>query len=434
MFKKIILFVSVCFFASHVFAHSETIRTSEYLVLFKQDQSKIKSDWSKRQIKNYLMKVTKQNTALLLKQTPLHRAQKPTELWLLQGAVLPLNQSVLLQLKSNPIVKTIIPLNRKAHLVEPIDGQENRVDKYTYGLQKLNLPQLNKLYPELNGQGITVGIIDTGIESNHKILADKKITFKDYISNNNTPYDNQGHGTHVAGTISGTGTTSDIVGLAPKVSLLVAKAFSKYGGSEDKDLLLAMQWMADPDQNPNTDDSADILSCSWTVDAILKNENPNEEPFCLAVDQLQKLGIYSIFAAGNDGPGISTILAPGACANAITVAATDNQDKIADFSSKGPIMWKTTSTLKPDISAPGVDIYSSYLGNSFRYKSGTSMAVPHIAGALALILQASKNNPLVNPKEVLLSSTVDLGPAGFDTSYGMGRLDILTAIQKIYKQ
>ena len=113
-----------------------------------------------------------------------------------------------------------------------------------------------------------------------------------------------------------------------------------------------MQWIADPDQNPNTDDSADILSCSWTIDAILKNEDPTEEPFCLAVDQLQKLGIYAVFAAGNDGPAASTILAPSACTNAITVAATDNQDKIADFSSKGPIKWKTITTRKPDIAAP----------------------------------------------------------------------------------
>lgn len=434
MFNKIILSIFLCFVSSPLFAKIETPKSSNYLVLFNQDPSKIKSNWPKSQIKNYLMTVTKQNSALLLNQIPMLREQVPTDLWLLQGTILRLDQKILPQLKSNSIVRTIVPLNRKGHLVDPIDGQQVRVDKYTYGLQKLNFPKLVEIYPEITGQGITVGIIDTGIEQNHKVLSDKKMTFKDFISNNAVPYDDQGHGTHVAGTISGTATVNDIVGLAPKVSLLVAKAFSKYGGSEDKDLLLAMQWVADPDQNPNTDDSADILSCSWNVDAILKNENPEDEPFCLAVDQLQKLGIYSVFAAGNDGPDSSTILAPGACANAITVAATDSQDKLADFSSKGPIKWKSTTTPKPDIAAPGVDIYSSYPGNSFRYKSGTSMATPHIAGALALILQASKTNPLINPKEILLSSTLDLGPSGFDTSYGNGRLDVLAAIQKIKKQ
>ena len=147
--------------------------------------------------------------------------------------------------------------------------------------------------------------------------------------------------------------TGTAIGVAPGASLIVAKAFGRYGGSDDKDLLAALQWIADPDGNPATADGAKVVSCSWNVDPVGGTPSSTDDPFCQALENLRRFGIVPVFSAGNDGPGSGSIKPPGACPAAFTVGATDDVDRLADFSSRGPSHWRDVELIKPDVVAPG---------------------------------------------------------------------------------
>src|SRR5690606_11996836 len=126
-----------------------------------------------------------------------------------------------------------------------------------WGLKHIGIEKLRKEFPTITGKNIRVGIIDTGIQSRHPELKDKLEVFKDFINRMELPYDDHGHGTHVAGTIAG-----NEVGLAPGSRLIVAKGLAGDGSATDADLLSAMQWMFDPDGDPKTPDQPQVVSNS----------------------------------------------------------------------------------------------------------------------------------------------------------------------------
>lgn len=234
----------------------------------------------------------------------------------MNGTMILLSEDEKLNLLQSSNVKKIIPLNRSGKISFPPDDNIERdfrsLGGYTYGLEKMNLPKVNSNFPDIQGQGVRVGIIDTGIDPQHPDLRGKTLSFRDFVSGKTFPYDNHGHGTHVAGCIAGGKASGKQIGIAPQAHLIVAKTFSKFGGFKEEDLLLALQWMADPDGNPETQDAAHVVSGSWNVDGNTKELLVKEESFCVAIDNLYKLGIYSVFSAGNDGPDKSTIKIPGA--------------------------------------------------------------------------------------------------------------------------
>lgn len=333
------------------------------------------------------------------------------------------------------MVASISLSQRKLVLSEKFDQETNtpffRAEtKYTYGLKKVNYPLAVTKFPELSGTGVIVGILDTGIDANHPDLKGKVAAFKNYINSSSTvPTDDNGHGSHVAGTIAGGNKSGTVIGFAPNVKLVIGKVFSKYGSSVDADMLKSMQWMADPDGNPATADYPKVINSSWNLDdGNMKIQNPDHEPFCIAINQLLELGTLSVFSAGNDGPSKDSIKIPGSCPNAITVASTDESDIIANTSSRGPSVWKAVSVAKPNLAAPGVDIYSVEPGNSYKYRSGTSMATPHVTGAVALLIQANPTKSTEEIRQLLYQGTFDLGVSGFDESFGFGRLDILRSL------
>ena len=254
----------------------------------------------------------------------------------------------------------------------------------------LNLTLINapKVWSSLGsrGAGVTVAIIDTGIDYTHPALGSgfgpgfKVKGGWDFVNNDGDPMDDNGHGTHVSGIVAGQSDT--ITGVAPDVSLVAYKVLGANGSGSESNVIAAIERAADPNQDGNTADHVDVANLS-----LGGGGNP-DDPGCVAIDNATAAGITFAIAAGNAAfvNGIITyhnIGSPGTARTAITVGASDLGDNIASFSSRGPNM--RNMAIKPDVIAPGVSILSSLPGNHYGNLSGTSMASPHVAGAAALL-------------------------------------------------
>jgi hypothetical protein len=243
-----------------------------------------------------------------------------------------------------------------------------------------------------------------------------------------------GHGTHTMGTMVGSD-GSDTVGVAPGAQWIAAAVVDRGGGIQRtiSDLLLAFQWAADPDGNPETTaDVPDVVNNSWGIP--LGYYPACEATFWEAIDNLEAAGVVCLFAAGNEGSNPSTIRIPGdrvtSNFNSFSVGAVDANSPelpVASFSSRGPSACDNV-TIKPEVTAPGVGIRSTSRTGEYTVMSGTSMATPHVAGAVAILRQF---NPDATPSEIklaLMNSAHDLGQAGEDNDYGWGVIDIRRAL------
>jgi subtilisin family serine protease len=284
------------------------------------------------------------------------------------GVAIDAPRDVVDQLRALPYVKRVV---RDAPMHALADGAN---------LTLINAP---KVWTSLGsrGSGVTVAIIDTGIEYTHSALgggfgpAFKVKGGWDFVNNDADPLDDNGHGTHVAGIVAG---QSDVItGVAPEASLIAYKVLGATGSGSESNVIAAIERAADPNQDGNTADHVDVANLS-----LGGGGNP-DDPGSIAIDNATAAGVTFAIAAGNSGSGFHTISSPGTSRNAITVGATDLSDIIAGFSSRGPNMKNIA--IKPDVVAPGQSIISSYLHNSYASLSGTSMATPHVAGAAALL-------------------------------------------------
>ncbi|MEE8116424.1 MAG: S8 family serine peptidase, partial [Gemmatimonadales bacterium] len=234
----------------------------------------------------------------------------------------------------------------------------------------------------IRGEGTVIGIIDTGIDYTHPALGGglgpsfKVIGGYDFVNDDSDPMDDHGHGTHVAGIAAGHG--SEVIGVAPEAQLLGFKVLSAGGWGSFSDVIAGIERAVDPDQDPNTDDAADVINLS------LGGPGDPDDPVSQAIDNVTAAGIVAVVAAGNSG-AYQTIGSPGTARTAITVGATTKSDDIAWFSSRGPNT--KTMSIKPDLAAPGYSISSAALGGGTIAFSGTSMATPHVAGLSALLRQ-----------------------------------------------
>ncbi len=253
----------------------------------------------------------------------------------------------------------------------------------------------------------------------------------DFVNNDEDFMDDYGHGTHVAATAAGNGI---LKGVAPDAQLYGYKVLNSGGSGWGSDIIAAIERAADPNQDGNFSDHLDVISMSlggWG--------NP-DDPMSTAVDNIVDAGVVAVIAAGNYGEE-NTIGSPGTSRKAITIGATDKYDNIAYFSSRGPIIWQdyqgnTKYLLKPDVVAPGVDIcaaqWNGWLDDEHCLDTehiaiqGTSMATPHVAGAIALIKQA---HPDWNPEEIkmaLRNTAIDINEN--INVQGYGRIDVLEAV------
>ncbi len=275
-----------------------------------------------------------------------------------------------------------------------------------------------------DGTDVTVAVLDTGIDANHPDVAGKVVGSKSFVSD--TVVDGNGHGTHVASTIAGSGTASggSRKGVAPGAKLLVGKVLGDGGSGTFEGIIAGMEWAA-------AEQHADIVSMSLGGCC-----SDGSDPASVAVDNLTaSTGTLFVIAAGNDGPVRETISAPGSADAALTVAATNKQDGLAGFSSRGPRPGNLA--LKPEIAAPGVDIIAARaagtsLGSpvdaNYTKASGTSMATPHVAGAAAILAQRHPDWKAAELKAALMSTTKDVGNTVYQV--GAGRLDVARAIRQ----
>lgn len=273
-----------------------------------------------------------------------------------------------------------------------------------------------------DGTGVTVAVLDSGIDVNHPDLAGQIDATASFVPGEEIT-DTNGHGTHVASTIVGTGAASggQYRGVAPGADLIVGKVLGADGFGQNSWTIAGMQWAAES--------GADVVNMS------LGDPVPSDgtDPMSLALDALsEQYGTLFVVAAGNDGP--ETISTPAVAASALTVAATDQQDNLAWFSSTGPVPF--SGALKPDISGPGVDITAARSqemtdGGDGLYQtiSGTSMATPHVAGAAAILAQQHSDWTGAQLKEQLMSSATALAEWYSPYEVGTGRLDVAAAVQ-----
>lgn len=273
---------------------------------------------------------------------------------------------------------------------------------------------------EYNGTGVEIAILDSGIDDMHPDLddldddpgtTDPKVIRAIDFTDDFTADDLFGHGTHCAGIAAGTGAASGgtYMGVAPGAFLWNVKVLNQYGSGYESWIISGIEYAAyGPDGIENTGDEADIISMSlgaymWT---------DGTDPMSMAVDAAVDAGVAVVVAAGNWGDYFG-IGIPATAKKAITVGASTKEDQIASFSSRGPtIDWR----IKPDVLAPGISITScvpyNLFGTYYQSKSGTSMATPHVAGAVALILQKGVPPDWKAPqyaKNTMISTAVDLG-------------------------
>ena len=309
---------------------------------------------------------------------------------------------------------------------------------------------LNSRAPELWALGITgstalVCDVDTGADGNHPTFAtrwfglDPGVTvaqsWYDPVTSTTFPteFGGSSHGTHTMGTILGDDGGENQIGMAPGAKWIAAGVIDRVNLDQTlADAYAAFEWAADPDGDPTTnDDVPDVISNSWRYRSSWGY--PECDDFMQpAIDGAEAAGAVVIFAAGNEGyAGAGSIGIPSmridSEVNVFSIGAL-NQDgvTIAGFSSLGPSSCDNT-TIKPEISAIGVDVRSALKNGGYGTKSGTSMATPHVSGAVALLRDAFPEVTPYDVKYALLISTVDLGPAGEDNTFGTGRLDVMAA-------
>jgi len=349
-----------------------------------------------------------------------HRAKSLKTYWIVNAIATTANIADVESFATHPGVARV-ELDATVQLPKTEMSLDAEKGEWTYGLEKLQIPEVRENFGIL-GDGVLVGVIDTGVDATHPDLKDKVIGFKDCINSKTVAYDDQGHGTHCCGTIAGGNAGGTHIGVAPNAKLIVAKAFSASGTSQSSWLLSSMEFMADPDGDPATNDAPQVVSNSWGGSA-------GTTTYLDAVKTWVSLGIFPCFAAGNSGPGAGTVGTPGGYLESFAVGATSSTDAIASFSSRGPVTWDGTEHIKPDVSAPGKDVYSAKRGGGYTTMSGTSMACPHVSGVVALICCASPGISVEDVRVILEDTAKELGAEGKDNVFGAGRVNAFAALE-----
>ncbi len=253
------------------------------------------------------------------------------------------------------------------------------------------------------GTGVKVAVIDTGIDYTHPDLTMNYAGGYDFVNNDSDPYDDQGHGTHVAGTIAALRNGTGAVGVSPEASLYGLKVLGADGSGSWSGIISSLDWCI-----ANGISVANLsLGSSFYPGSAVEN----------AFKNAAASGLVIISSAGNAGAGTDTVSYPAKFPGVIAVASTTSSDQRSSFSSTGPTV---------EIAAPGSSIYSTLAGGGYGYMSGTSMASPHVAGVAALIIAAGISDSNGDGKIaeevrlILQVSAQDLGAVGADNEFGHG--------------
>ena len=335
---------------------------------------------------------------------------------------------------------TALHKSREVKLIEPVGppvAAPNGPSAPEWGIQNVRADDVwNEL--GVKGKGVVIANIDTGVQWDHPALKKQfrggstgkgNYNWFDPYGGTSKPFDSNGHGTHTMGTMVGNDGGANQIGMAPKATWIASNGCC---GSE-AGLVEAGQWMLAPTKingsDPKPSKRPHIVNNSWGY-----NDPGGQQPlFDEIIDDWDAAGIFGQWSNGNMGPSCNTGGAPGNRPAAYSAGAYDINNVIASFSSRGP---SEDGEIKPNISAPGVNVRSSIPGGAYGANSGTSMASPHVAGAIALLWSASKDlrRDIEATKDALDdTATNTAGPCGGTTddnnTWGEGRLNAFKLVQ-----
>jgi uncharacterized repeat protein (TIGR01451 family) len=360
--------------------------------------------------------------------------------WIFNGVAADADLDTVLALAARPEVRIV----RQERTIRLADGWTSQVSKPAGALAPQdqeagwNITQIhadlvwNALH--MDGSGVVVANIDTGVDLLHPALLTRyrgydphglyrhACNWFDATGGGATyPVDANGHGTHTMGTILGGGG----IGVAPGAKWIAVRAFDIQGIAQESWLHTAMEWIVNPGPGCDPANAPDVVSNSWGTSW------GDVDVFRGDVQALQAAGIFAVFAAGNNGPYESSVSAPASYPEGFSVGAVTSGDVVADFSGRGPSTWYGQRLVKPEVSAPGVNVRSSLPGGAYGQLSGTSMATPHVAGLAALMLQASPGLTINQIEKIIGETAVRLGSPIPNNTYGWGRIDAYAAVAAV---
>jgi subtilisin family serine protease len=342
------------------------------------------------------------------------------------------------------IGRSVFPTQISRHQIAP--GPEGNVE---CGVALMGAPQVWSDFG-ITGQNVVVCVVDTGCCLTHPDIQGQVWVNTDEIPGNNIDddqnghiddingwnfrnntsniADDEGHGTHVSGTTVGDGDNGIQTGMAPDAKLMTCKFWNNFAGEQ-------VAWNC---IQYGVNNGAHVMNGSYGWPHSFAPDRPT---WRMVVENAIAAGVVMVFAAGNEGGSNppDNVRTPGDVPNVITAGATSCSDVIAGFSSRGPVTWQNIppyldwpyppGKIKPTVSAPGVATVSTSSNCSgYLTLDGTSMASPHIAGAVALILAANPNLDHLEVKQILKDTALDLGANGPDNNYGAGRVDVYDAV------
>lgn len=372
--------------------------------------------------------------------------------WIINAVVVKATVSKVRELAARPDVERV-EADLVIELIEPVSvhkptgpNKDTRGIGLTPGLEAINAP---RVWRELgiDGTGVIIGGVDTGVDGNHPTLADRwhgnfapaDECWLDVLGTGTTfPNDGHGHGTHTMGTMAGLA-PDDTIGVAPGAHWIATNVIDQGANSGfDSDVLASIEFMTDPDGNPNTtDDVPAVAQNSWGVNENFSGYYDCDSRWWDAIDNCEAAGVVMAWSAGNEGPGGNSLRSPADRAtsptNCFSVGSTiaNYPYTISSFSSRGPSgsgCGPEEFRTKPEVVAPGSDIYSAAPGGGYTYMSGTSMSGPHVAGVIALMRASNPNVDVITIKETLMNTAIDLGPVGEENTYGHGMIDAYQAV------
>jgi len=367
----------------------------------------------------------------------------PNTFWTSRAMPLLLERSELARLPEEVQNIRSVNLNRTLQVPELVEakptqeekGSNARILSATWGLLIINALAAWGA-TDARGEGVLIGLLDTGVEAKHPDLKGKVAHWVEFdslgTSISSQPHGSDEHGTHCAGTLVGGRESGRHIGVAPRAKLAAAMVLNGGEGGTDAQVLAGIEWCVEK--------KVDVISMSLGG-LVMDAETPST--YSEAILSCLKAGIPVVAAIGNEGE--QTTGSPGNDLFAISVGATDPHDRVAGFSGGRTQILRKSDYIdsrylplpysKPELSAPGVAIFSSSPGGKWKSFNGTSMATPHVAGAIALLLSSTRIRELESGahrasliKDLILGSVEELGESGQDHRYGFGRLDILRAI------